>query len=90
MSRIRGKGSLTVREGDRLLCDIGTRIRRTRRRRGLSQGDAAHLIGTDRNYLGRIERGEVNASALFLVRIARVLDCETGEFFPPIRRRPRP
>ena len=36
----------------------------------------------DRAYYGRIERGQVNVSALNLLKIAKVLKADVGDFFP--------
>jgi len=61
---------------------IGARIREVRRSRGISQEDAARLAGIDRSYFGRIERGKINVSAVYLLKIARMLRCPVGSFFP--------
>lgn len=61
---------------------IGARIREVRRSRGISQEDAARLAGIDRSYFGRIERGKINVSAVYLLKIARMLHCSVGAFFP--------
>lgn len=63
---------------------IGARIRDARRSRGISQEDAARLAGIDRSYFGRIERGKINVSSLYLLKIARMLHCPVGSFFPPV------
>ena len=52
---------------------------------GFSQEGFAAAAGLDRADYGAIERGERNVSALNLIRIALMLDCEVGELFPPIR-----
>ena len=62
---------------------VGTRIRKLREAKGISQEDAARLAGIDRSYYGRIERGLINVSAVFLLKIARMLHCPVGSFFPP-------
>ncbi len=36
----------------------------------------------DRAYYGRIERGQVNVSALNLLKIAKVFKADVGDFFP--------
>ena len=62
---------------------VGARIRKLRESRGISQEEAARLAGIDRSYYGRIERGVINVSAVFLLKIARMLHCPVGFFFPP-------
>ena len=62
---------------------IGARIRKIRRSRGIAQEEAARLAGIDRSYFGRIERGKINVSAVYLLKIARMLRSPVGSFFPP-------
>jgi len=62
---------------------VGARIRKLRENRGISQEEAARLAGIDRSYYGRIERGLINVSAVFLLKIAPMLHCPVGSFFPP-------
>jgi len=66
------------------LVKIGKQIRQLRENLGFSQEAFAAEVGIDRSYIGGIERGERNISALNLVRIAKALDVEVGELFPPI------
>ena len=53
----------------------------------MSQEEAARLMGIDRSYYGRIERGLINVSAINLLKIARALHCSVGSFFPPASSR---
>jgi DNA-binding XRE family transcriptional regulator len=62
---------------------VGARVRKLREAKGVSQEEAARLAGIDRSYYGRIERGLINVSAVFLLKIARMLRCPVGSFFPP-------
>jgi transcriptional regulator with XRE-family HTH domain len=57
---------------------VGARIRKLREAKGISQEEAARLAGIDRSYYGRIERGLINVSAVFLLKIARMLHCPIG------------
>ncbi len=68
-----------------ILIRIGQQIRRLRLERGFSQESFADAVGLDRSYIGGVERGERNLSTLNLVRIARTLNVEVGQLFPPIR-----
>lgn len=52
---------------------FGKRLRAIRTERGISQEGLADLIDGHRNFLGRIERGEVNLTFDYLIRIAKAL-----------------
>lgn len=71
---------------NKLLVQVGSRIRVIREARGVSQEQMAMDAGLDRAYYGRIERGEVNVAALNLLKIADALETEVGEFFPKSNR----
>ncbi len=75
---IRMKKKITI------LAKIGKQIRSLREDSGLSQEDFAAEAGMDRSYMGGVERGERNLATLNLVRIAKTLNVEVGELFPPI------
>jgi transcriptional regulator with XRE-family HTH domain len=66
------------------LIKIGKQIRRLREKLGFSQEAFAAEVGIDRSYMGGIERGERNISALNLIRIAKAMDVEVGALFPSI------
>lgn len=63
---------------------VGNQIRAVRKERGLGQDALAYGIGLDRAHLGLIENGKRAPTVPTLVRIAAGLDCEVGEFFPPL------
>jgi transcriptional regulator with XRE-family HTH domain len=67
---------------NKLLVQIGSRIRAAREACGISQEQMAMDAGLDRAYYGRIERGEVNVATLNLLKTAETLETEVGEFFP--------
>lgn len=67
------------------LVKLGKQIRALRKAKGYSQEDFASEVGLDRSYGGRIERGEQNVTALNLIKIAKALNVEVGELFPPIK-----
>lgn len=52
--------------------ETAERIRALRRSRGHSQEDAAQLLGIDRSFFGRVERGDNSCSLDILVRISEV------------------
>jgi transcriptional regulator with XRE-family HTH domain len=68
---------------DEILRLFGERLRELRTQRGLSQERLAELAGLDRNYIGQIERAERNVALVNIVRIAKALEIEPGEFFVP-------
>lgn len=63
---------------------VGSRIRKFREFRGLAQEKLAELAGLVRQYLGRVERGQITISLDHLeniavalgVRLIDLLDCE--------------
>ncbi len=67
-----------------LLIEIGRNIRKLREAKGISQEQLAALSGTDRTYIGGIERGERNVAAINLIRIALALDTEVAALFPSV------
>ncbi len=56
-----------------LLKRVGTRLRKARHDKGLSQEALAHTVDMDRSYVSGLERGEFNVSLLALAKLARVL-----------------
>ncbi len=70
---------------DPLLVALGAKIRAVRQAKGYSQEAFAAEAGLGRSYYGGIERGERNVAALNLVQIAKILDVEVGELFPPLK-----
>jgi transcriptional regulator with XRE-family HTH domain len=63
--------------------EIGRRIARQRRRRGLSQTVLAGLIGRSESWLSQVERGlrSIDSHSV-LVRLAEVLGVEVGQLTP--------
>jgi transcriptional regulator with XRE-family HTH domain len=49
---------------------LGAAVRETRARRGMSQEALGFASGLHRNYVGAIERGEINATFRTLVYVA--------------------
>jgi transcriptional regulator with XRE-family HTH domain len=65
---------------------VGQRIRAARKERGFSQDKLAYSIPLDRAHIGMIENGKRAATIPTLIKIAVALDCDVGEFFPPIAK----
>ena len=57
---------------------LGRRIRVLRAERGWSQEVLAELAGLHRNYIGHVERAEINMSVAQLARIARAFGLRPG------------
>jgi transcriptional regulator with XRE-family HTH domain len=55
---------------------IGKNIKFYRNRAGISQESLAELSGLHRTYIGAVERGERNISAINIFKIAAALDIE--------------
>lgn len=52
---------------------IGDNIRSHRKRIGISQEELGAIAGLDRTYVGGVERGERNISAINIEKIAKAL-----------------
>ncbi len=62
----------------RLAQHLGRRIRLLRTERDWSQEDLAQHAGLHRNYIGHVERGELNISLMQLAKIARAFGVRVG------------
>ena len=60
---------------------VATNLKQVRRERNLLQEDLAIAIGSCGRTIGRIERGERNASLELALRLARYLDIPVEELF---------
>ena len=60
---------------------LGTRIRELRKEAGFSQEGFAHEVGLDRTYIGGIERGERNLSAINIKKLAEGLGVKPETLF---------
>jgi transcriptional regulator with XRE-family HTH domain len=65
-----------------MFTNVGGNIRILRQRRGYSQEKLSELAGINAKYLGEIERGEKNPTALVVYKIASALHVSMCEFFP--------
>ena len=66
---------------EQTLKNIGKNIKETRKIKNLSQEKLAEFIGMSRNYIGMIERGEVNPPVKTLIKIANALNVHIKIFF---------
>jgi transcriptional regulator with XRE-family HTH domain len=62
---------------------FGRRLRELRRERGLSQEELAFRAGLHRTYVSSAERGERNVSLINIERLARALEIDMSDLFPP-------
>lgn len=73
----------TLAADARVLKTLGDRLRRLRKDSGVTQGTLARRAGLDPRYYSRIERGEVNATYLTLMKITTSLRLCPGTLFFP-------
>ena len=60
---------------------LGLSIKYARKSKGLSQEELAELINKSRNYVGMIERAEINIPVLTLFEIAKSLKIDIKDLF---------
>ena len=60
---------------------LGKRIKELRNNAGLSQDQAAERAGISGKYLGQVERGEVNVSAIIIYKLSSVFDVSINDFY---------
>ncbi len=60
---------------------FGIRVRKLRRKRGLTLEKLSELTGLHPTYLGEIERGQRNPALVSIVRIARGLKATPAALF---------
>lgn len=67
---------------DKILKDIGTNLKKSRQKKGLTQHEVAKASGTDTNYYAKIERGEAAPSLRLFMRIVRALKTKSSDILP--------
>lgn len=68
-----------MRKNAKLPKVVGSKVRRFRKKMGLTQEDVAYKVGISRAYMGYIEQGRNIPSLEVLEKIARVLKVKTSE-----------
>ena len=68
---------------------IGSRLRRLRKERGLTQAELARQIGIQQSDLSRMEQGEYRVSLDNLFKILAVFDLDLAEFFGDAEQKSR-
>jgi transcriptional regulator with XRE-family HTH domain len=66
---------------------LGTAVRETRAARRLSQEELGSGAGLHRNYVGAIERGEINPTFRILLKLTQGLDLPLSELLLLYERR---
>ena len=64
-----------------LLVELGERIKRIRKQKGLTLEEVANRIGKDRQSIHRLEKGDFNPSYVYLVEVCKGLDIDVRELF---------
>ncbi len=62
--------------------EIGKRLKRVRKKRGLKQVEVAVDAGVNPSYYSKIERGEVNPSLEKVYRIIKALKVHSSDLLP--------
>jgi len=70
-------------ERERQLKLVGEQIRSLREKAGITQDQMAFKAGFSRSYYSGVERGVRNISAINLIQLAKALNAEVGDLFPP-------
>lgn len=60
---------------------VGERVRFLRKEKGLTQTQLAELVGKDRQYLYKIEKGKVTANIVTISCLAQALEITLKDFF---------
>lgn len=61
--------------------EIGERLRKLRKEKGLTQKELSTRVEVDYSYIGKIERGEQLPSIKMLIRLSEILSIPIGYFF---------
>jgi len=75
---------LSGAELDRFYATVGSRVRRARAGRGMSQAALAMKIGFTRSSVANLEAGRQRIALHLLVQIARALDCQPATLIPEV------
>jgi DNA-binding XRE family transcriptional regulator len=79
MTALAQKRPVVPKKRPRAYVALGRAVRELRARRGLSQEALGFQSGLHRNYVGAIERGEINPSFRILIGLARGLRLPLSE-----------
>lgn len=79
MTALAPKRPVVPKKRPRAYVALGRAVRELRARRGLSQEALGFQSGLHRNYVGAIERGEINPSFRILIGLAKGLKLPLSE-----------
>ena len=68
-------------ERNQFLVSLGSRLRRIRKQKGLTQQSLSDLCDIEKAYLSRIESGITNPTVLTLLKMSKTLNIEINDFF---------
>lgn len=60
---------------------VGSAIARQRKAKGYTQAHLAELMGIEKETVSRIENGVISPTLVRLSQLAKLLDCDMGDFF---------
>lgn len=60
---------------------VGRKIRRFRKQKGMTQEQLAHEASLERSYMGYVERGQANPTLEKLSKIAKTLEIDIKDLF---------
>ncbi len=69
---------------ERIPAKLGERIKKVRKHRRLSQSDLAQLVGKDRQYIYKIEKGRVTSNIVTIYLLSSALEIPLSELFKEI------
>ena len=69
---------------DEILVKFGEKVRKERKRKGLSQEKLAEIADVHRTYIGMIERAEKNITLVNITKIASALNLTIEELFKDV------
>jgi len=64
-----------------ILKNLGLKIKKLRREKGLTQEVLAEKVNIHPTYVGKIESGKNNISVIMLYKISRALDVKLSQMF---------
>ena len=68
-------------ERNQFLVSLGSRVRRIRKQKGLTQQSLSDLCDIEKANLSRIESGITNPTILTLLKMSKTLNIEINDFF---------
>jgi len=70
-----------MQDPDKTRKELGSRIRRLREKRGVSQEELAHQTGFSRSFMSAIERGTKDVRLSTLLRLASIFEISLSQLF---------